>query len=65
MMDKLADKLCMTIEEMGRQLGIGKSKAYELSRRKGFYPAIRITERRIIINVEALKKWLDEQGEKK
>lgn len=53
--------LTISVEAMGKQLGICKKRAYELANSDGFYPAVRITERRIVIFVEALYKWLREQ----
>jgi len=58
----IVEKLAITIEEMAEMLAIGKTKAYEIARRDDFYPAVRITERRIIINLQALKQWLEEKG---
>ena len=55
------EKLTFTVEEMAASLGISRPVAYELTRREGF-PAIRVSERRIIIPVEALKRWLDKQA---
>jgi hypothetical protein len=46
---------------MAAALGISRPVAYELSRKDGF-PAIRVSERRIIIPVDSLKKWLDRQA---
>jgi excisionase family DNA binding protein len=54
-------KITVDPKEMAEMLGINVSTAYELTRRKGF-PAIRISERRIIIPVDALKKWLTEEA---
>ncbi|EKD99366.1 MAG: hypothetical protein ACD_22C00283G0007 [uncultured bacterium] len=53
--------LTMTVHEMGKELKIGVNSAYELARRADFYPAVKISDRRIIIYVEALKRWLEEQ----
>ena len=54
------EKLTMTVEEMAHELGISKPIAYELTRRKGF-PAIRVSERRIIIPRDRLREWLNDQ----
>ena len=51
------EKLTLSVEEMANELGISRPIAYELIKREGF-PAIRISERRIIIPVEALRDWL-------
>ena len=50
--------LVLSVEELAQELGISKPIAYELARREGF-PAIRISERRIIIPVDALRSWLN------
>ena len=42
-------------------LGISEPRAYDLTKREGF-PAIRVSERRIIIPVDALNRWLSEAG---
>lgn len=54
----MSDKLIFSVEEMAQELGISKPLAYELTRRDGF-PSVRISERRIIIPVDALRSWLN------
>ena len=51
------NKLTLSVEELAVELGISKPVAYELIKREGF-PAIRVSERRIVIPVEALRLWL-------
>ena len=58
------NKLCISVKEMAKQLDIGLNAAYTLSNSKSFYPAIEITPYRKVINVELLKKWLEEQSKK-
>lgn len=53
-------KLTMSVEEMADAVGIGRALAYDLVKRPGF-PALRINGR-IIIPVDALKKWLNDQA---
>ena len=55
------EKMTITVEEMANELGISRPVAYELVKRAGF-PAIRISERRIIIPVEALRNWLNKNA---
>ena len=55
------EKLTLSVEEMANELGISRPIAYELIKRDGF-PAIRISERRIIIPVEALRNWLNKNA---
>ena len=52
-------KLTVTVCEMAKMLGISRPTAYELTKRDGF-PAIRVSDRLIIIPVDRLKKCLDE-----
>ncbi len=57
----MTDKLTVSVDEMASMLGISRPVAYELTKREGF-PAVRVSERRIIVPVEALKRWLNEQA---
>lgn len=52
------EKLTLSVDELAQELGISKPLAYELTRRDGF-PSVRISERRIIIPVDALRSWLN------
>ena len=52
------EKLTLSVEELANELGISKPIAYELIKREGF-PSIRVSERRIIIPVDALRSWLN------
>ena len=55
-------KLTLTVEEMAQQLNVSRATAYNLARRKDFYPAFRIGHR-LIISKQALSRWLDDQTE--
>ena len=55
-------KLTLTVEELAQQLNVSRTTAYNLARRKDFYPAIRIGHR-LVVSVQALCRWLDEQTE--
>lgn len=57
----MTEKLTVTVDEMAEMLGICRLTAYQLAHSKGF-PAIRISARRIVIPVEALKKWIAVQA---
>lgn len=57
----MSEKLTVSVDEMASMLGISRPVAYELTKREGF-PAVRVSERRIIVPVEALKRWLNEQA---
>ena len=53
-------KRAIDVDELAEALGISKPTAYELCNREDF-PAIRVTPRRIIIPVDGLQRWLEEQ----
>ena len=57
-MIECTDKLTLSVEEMAKTLGISKPTAYELIKRPGF-PAVRLSERRIVIPVDSLRTWLN------
>lgn len=52
--------LTLTVEEVGKVLGIGRPKAYELANREDF-PKLRLGKR-IIIPKNAFIKWMDTQS---
>lgn len=54
------DKLCYSVPELAKVLGISRPKAYELVKRDGF-PSIAVGKR-IIIPASALERWLDENA---
>jgi len=54
------EKLTITVEEMANVVGVSRPKAYELIHKEGF-PAVRIG-RRIVIPIDGLKRWLEEQA---
>lgn len=60
MMVRNEHKLCVSVPEMAKMLGIGKNKAYELAGQDGF-PAVRL-DGRIIIPLDGLNRWLNEQA---
>jgi excisionase family DNA binding protein len=51
------ERLTMTVEEAGAALGISRATAYTLVN-QGRLPAIRISDRRIIIPVKAISELL-------
>ena len=57
----MPEKLTLSVEEMAQTLGISRPVAYELIKQDGF-PAIRVSERRIIIPIESLKAWLNNKA---
>ena len=54
------DKICISIQEMAKLLGIGLTSAYKLANNKDFYPAKRVCGR-IVIHYDLLEKWIKEQ----
>ena len=55
-------KLTITVDELAQQLNVSRATAYNLARRKDFYPAFR-SGHRLIISKQALSRWLDDQTE--
>ncbi|MBO7310627.1 MAG: helix-turn-helix domain-containing protein [Clostridia bacterium] len=55
------DKLVLDVAELAKVLGVSKPVAYELIKRRGF-PAVRVSERRIVIPVDSLCKWLEAEA---
>lgn len=53
------DKLVLNLSELAAIMGIGRSKAWELTREPGF-PVVRLG-RRVVVPVDALKAWLKKQ----
>lgn len=54
------EKMTITVNELAKTMSIGYTNAYRLANSDGFYPAFRIG-RKILINVDKLNQWLDEQ----
>ena len=54
------EKLTVTVDEMAKIVGVSRPTAYELIHKEGF-PTVRIG-RRIVILLDSLKRWLDEQA---
>ncbi len=55
------DKLAIDVPELAKLLGICRQAAYELVKKPGF-PAIRVSDRRIVIPVDKLCEWLDRES---
>ena len=51
--------MMMTVEEMGKELGISRATAYELSQRPDF-PSFSIG-RRVLVSRDGLLKWIEKQ----
>ena len=58
----MMDKLTYSVSELAQVLGIGRNVAYELVQRSNF-PSVRISERRIVVPVDRLKLWLEQQAQ--
>ncbi len=57
-------KAAYSPEDLCPLLGISRPLAYELCKRADF-PAIRISQRRIIIPRDALERWLNKEAAEK
>lgn len=55
------EKLVYTVPEVASLLGISRPIAYDLANRADF-PAIRISQKRIIVPADALRQWLDSKA---
>ena len=53
-------KLCLSVEELARELSISRGGAYDLVHSEGF-PAVRIGCR-IVVPVASLNQWLEAQA---
>lgn len=56
------ERTTMSVQELSAQMGISLPKAYELVKTPGF-PTLRIGTR-ILIPIDAYRKWLTEQATK-
>ena len=56
------ERTTMSVQELSAQMGISLPKAYELVKTPGF-PTLRIGTR-ILIPIDAYKKWVTEQAVK-
>jgi len=54
--------LILTSKDVQKVLGINNNGVYELFKRPGF-PAIRVSERRIIVPRDKFLEWLDNSAE--
>ena len=55
------EKIVVSVSELASMLQISKPTAYQLLTREGF-PSVRISPRRIVIPVDALMTWLNENA---
>ena len=56
-------RMTMTVEEAGKTLGISRATAYALAR-QGRLPAIRISDRRLVVPVKLLMAMLENEASK-
>lgn len=54
----------MTVKDVQNVLGIHSNNVYELVRRQGF-PAVRVSERRIIVPRDRFLQWLDNSADQR
>ncbi len=57
------DKLVLSVDELAKTLGVSRPLAYQIAKQDGF-PAIRISDKRIVIPKEGLRKWLEDESNK-
>ena len=55
------NKMTVSVDEMANMLGISRSVAYQLIKERDF-PVVRVSERRLIIPIKSLEKWLEERA---
>ena len=53
--------IALSVPQMAQVLGISKPVAYELIKKDGF-PSVRISDKRIVIPLRLLEKWLEDQA---
>lgn len=63
-MEKTLEKLSISFAEGSKVTGLSVEYLYDLAKSPDFYPAFRVGKR-ILLNVELLKKWIDEQSKKR
>ncbi|GHU77101.1 hypothetical protein AGMMS49992_24050 [Clostridia bacterium] len=61
---EMKNRNCLGTEGLADYLGININRAYELMRSKDF-PSVRISDRRWIVPLTSLERWLEEQAESK
>jgi DNA binding domain, excisionase family len=59
-MENQHKKFCINVEEMGKRMGVSRCRAYELVKVEGF-PRVQFGKR-ILVPVDALQRWLEEQA---
>lgn len=57
------ESIAYSVPQLAKLLNIGRNAAYALVNRDDF-PAVRISERRIIIPADKLAAWLNRQSQK-
>jgi DNA binding domain, excisionase family len=55
-------KSVLNIEEAAEYLGLSRTSMYKLAKSKGF-PAVILGERRIVVPIDKLNEWLNNQCE--
>lgn len=62
-MGEQKDSATLTVAELAKYLNIGINAAYRLVKQPGF-PSIKMGEKRYLIPVKAIDKWMEEQAGK-
>lgn len=58
----MKDKLTISVSDLGKYLGIGRTLAYQLSRSEGF-PILKVGKR-VLVPIEGLKEWVNKNSAK-
>ena len=56
----MMEKLTYSIDETAKVLGVGRRIVYDLARRPDF-PALKLGARRIVIPIDGLRSWVEQQ----
>lgn len=57
----LDDRFLITVPEAAAKLGIGSTKAWKMARRGELPGLVRIGTRSVRVDLQALRRWIDEE----
>lgn len=60
---KVSDRMALSMNEFARVMGISRTKAFQMAKVPGF-PTVRLGKR-MVVPIEQLRKWLEEQSKSK
>ena len=55
--------LMLSVKQLAQVMGLSLPLAYDLAKREDF-PAVKVSERRIVIPKDALQRWIEQQTER-